>query len=105
ISQPSIASFQAGAWLLESAASRGEPRAMAFLAVLKLAGMPGVARDLEAGRALLERAAAAGDAPAARVLGEGYLTGWVGALDPARAQQYLRLASERGDAKATYPLG
>ncbi len=106
VSQHSLASLQAGLQMFERAAEKDEPRAMAFAGVLKIAGMPGVARDLAGGQALLERAAAAGDAAAARVLGEGMLrNGWAGTLDLARAQQYLRQASERGDARAAYRLG
>jgi TPR repeat protein len=105
LSIPGIASLEAGIGLLERSIDRGEPRAMAIVGVIKVAGVPGYPRDTTGGRNMLERAAAAGDAPAARVIGEGYVTGWMGMVDPGRAQQYLRLASDRGDGKATFRLG
>src|ERR1043165_8751398 len=89
---------------LERAIAKGEPRAMTILGVIKLAGTPGYPRDTEGGRALLERAVAAGDAAAPRALGEGFLSGWAGAVDTGRARQYLQLGSDRGDAKASYRL-
>jgi len=105
LSLPGPASTQAGIAMLERSADKAEPRAVAMLGVLKLAGMAGYARDTEDGRRLIERAVEASDAPAARVLAEGYLSGWSGTVDPARAQRYLRLASERGDVQATFRLG
>lgn len=98
-------SVDAGVGLLERAAERDEPRAMAIVGILKISGVPGVPRDNTAGRALLERAVAAGDAPAARVMGEGFITGSMGVVDPGRAEQYLRLASDRGDVRAMFRLG
>src|SRR2546430_2999870 len=77
---------------------------MTILGVIKVAGTPGYPRDIDSGRHLLERAVAAGDAAAPRALGDGYLSGWMGAVDPARARQYLQLGSDRGDAKASYRL-
>ena len=56
------------------------------------------------GRALLERAAALGDTSAARVVGMGFLTGWMGTIDPVRAVAFLRSASDRGDIEATFQL-
>ena len=89
---------------LERAIAKGEPRAMAILGVIKVAGTPGYPRDIAGGRELLERAVAAGDIAAPRALGDGYLSGWMGAVDPGRARQYLELGSDRGDAKASYRL-
>ena len=89
---------------LESAVAKGEPRAMAILGVIKVAGTPGYPRDIEGGRGLLERAVAAGDVAAPRALGEGFLSGWMGAIDTGRARQYLQLGSDRGDAKASFRL-
>lgn len=96
--------FTAGLGLLDRAAEQGEPRAMALLAVLKITGYPGLDRDTEGGRRLLDRAVAAGDAAAARVMGEGYLSGWMGTVDPGRAAHYFRVASDRGDHKAMLRL-
>jgi TPR repeat protein len=94
----------AGLMSLERAMQRGEPRAAAILAVLKSSGAPGLPRDLDAARQLLERAAAVGDPAAARVLGEGYLSGWSGHVDPAAAARHLRAAAERGDVPAMLRL-
>ncbi len=68
------ASVHGGLSLLERAADKGEPRAMAVLGVLKVSGLPGVGRDTAGGRELLSRAAAAGDAAAARVIGVVFFT-------------------------------
>ena len=105
LAAPAPVSRTAGMQMLARAIEAGEPRAMTYLGVLKMIGLPGIPRDLEGGRALLERAAAAGDGPGARVLGETYLSAWGGALDPARGEQYLRLAVSKGDAKAAFELG
>src|SRR5262249_22177348 len=93
-----------GLALLRRASDLGEPRAAALLGVLKIGGAPGLARDIDGGKQLLERASAAGDAAAARVIGNGYLSGWMGTVDPGRAAQYLRLASDRGDTGAMMSL-
>jgi TPR repeat protein len=95
----------AGVAFLQRAAEMGEPRAMAVLGILKLSGLPGVGRDTAGGRELLRRAASAGDAAAARVMGEGFVTGSMGVVDPTRAEQYLRLASDWGDLRGTLRLG
>jgi TPR repeat protein len=105
LSIPGADSIAGGVRLLEQAIAKGEPRAMAVMGVLKVAGLPGIPRDNAGGRALLEDAVAAGDAIAPRVIGEGYITGWMGMVDPARAEKNLRLASDRGDARGMYRLG
>lgn len=99
-----IETFQAGIGLLERAIDQGEPKAMAILGILKVAGVAGLNRDPEGGRKLLERAAAAGDLAAMRVVGEGYISGWMGTVDPARGVSFLRRASDAGDANATFRL-
>jgi hypothetical protein len=96
--------FTTGLNLLISAGERGEPKAIAILGVLRLVGFVGYPQDLPRGRAFLERAATLGDAAAARVVGMGYVTGWMGSIDPARAVTLLRTASERGDLPATFQL-
>ena len=105
LSVPGPPAIEYGRTLIEHAIAKGEPRAMAILGVLKVSGLPGIPRDNAAGRALLERAVEAGDAAAARVVGQGYLNGSMGVIDPARAERYLRLASERGDTRAAFELG
>jgi TPR repeat protein len=101
---PDSKSITAGIGMLERAAAKGEARAAAILGVLKMTGLAGYSRDLAAGREMLERAVAAGDGPAAHVLGDGYISGWAGSIDPAKAERLLRLASDRGDASATVRL-
>lgn len=96
--------FQTGIGLLRKAAERGEPKAMGFLGVMTLTGLPGLNRNVDEGRAYLERVAKAGEVNALRVLGEGYLSGWIGSIDPARAATYLRAASDQGDLQATFRL-
>lgn len=97
-------SMAAGVGMLERAVAKGEARAAAILGVLKMTGLAGYSRDLAAGREMLERAVAAGDGPAAHVLGDGYISGWAGSIDPANAERFLRLASDRGDVSATVRL-
>lgn len=104
LTQPGPASLQGGLDYLDRAFKKGEPRAGAILGVLYYSAVPGLPRDPDAGRRLLERASAAGDAAAARIVGEGYISGWMGMVDPVRAERYLRLASERNDDKGTFRL-
>jgi TPR repeat protein len=96
--------FQTGIGLLKKAVERGEPKAMGFLGIMTLTGLPGLNRNVAEGRAYLERAAKAGEISALRVLGEGYLSGWIGSIDPARAATYLRAASDRGDLQSIFRL-
>lgn len=102
---PGRDAVKAGISMLERSVEKGEPRATAILGVFRMNGLAGYPRDLDAGRALLERAVELGDAPAARVVGQGFVSGYSGSIDPARAQHYLRLASDRGDLSATFQLG
>jgi TPR repeat protein len=104
LANPNRESLNNGIGHLERAVAKGEPRAMAILGVIKLAGTPGYPRDTDGGRNLLERAVAAGDAAAPRILGDGFISGWAGTVDPGRARQYLELGSDRGDAKAAFRL-
>ena len=50
------------------------------------------------------KAADAGDAAVARVLGIAYFTGSLGIADPKRAVDYLRIAADRGDGAALLRL-
>jgi len=97
---PGPSNFKDGVQLLQHAADANDTRAMTLLAILNIRGGPGLAPDIDIGKALLERASAAGDAAAARIIGEGYLSGWLGSFDPVRSLQYLQLAAARGDTKA-----
>jgi TPR repeat protein len=98
------ATFVKGLELLISAGKLGEPKAIAILGILRLVGFVGYPKDVPRGRALLERAVTLGDVSAARVLGTGYISGWLGSIDPARAVQLLRSASDRGDPEAMFQL-
>jgi TPR repeat protein len=97
--------FAAGIQLLIGAGKAGEPKAIALLGVLRLVGFVGYPQDLPRGRALLEQAVGLGDAAAARVVAMGYVTGWMGTVDPMRAVALMRTASDRGDLAATFQLG
>lgn len=98
------ATFINGLELLTAAGKLGEPKAIAILGILRVVGFPGYVKDVGRGRALLARAATLGDVAAARVLGMGYISGWVGSIDPGRAVILLRSASDRGDVEATFQL-
>jgi Sel1 repeat len=71
---------------------------------MHIAGIPGLERDLEKGQRLLLQAATAGDVDASRVVGEGFLSGWMGSIDPARAARYFRYGMDKGDPKSTFRL-
>jgi tetratricopeptide (TPR) repeat protein len=94
--------FQSGVDLLDRAIAQGEPKAMAILGVLKFVGFFGLRQDLDGGRRLLEQAATAGDAAAARIVGNGYSNGWAGAVDLQRAATFMRVAADQNDAQAMY---
>jgi TPR repeat protein len=96
--------FQTGIALLRKAADRGDAKAMAFLGIMLTNGLPGLTRNVAEGHRLMERAAAAGEVGALRVMGQGYVTGWSDAIDFAKAISYLTKASDRGDVKATFLL-
>jgi TPR repeat protein len=104
MAQPHNGAFRSGVAMIEQAAGNADPKSLAVLGVLHIAGVPGLQRDLEKGQKLLLQAAAAGDVDAARVAGEGFLSGWMGSVDPARAARYFRFAIDKGDAKSTFRL-
>ncbi|WP_092684693.1 tetratricopeptide repeat protein [Rhodopseudomonas pseudopalustris] len=37
-------------------------------------------------------------------VGQGFLSGWMGSIDPARAARYFRFAMDKGDARSTFRL-
>lgn len=90
--------------LYESAAERGDLRAMVSLAQLRESGN-GMAQDIPGALALYEKAAEAGSQDAminlAVTLSEGKLL----PKDDARAISLLQRASSEGSAKATFNLG
>lgn len=90
---------------LEQAAARGNPRAETQLGEMLLRG-DGVTKNETRGIALLEKAARAGQAPAAFRIGMLLAHGESGvANDPARALDYFRAAAAGGEAEAFYNIG
>jgi TPR repeat protein len=92
--------LRSGVLYLEQAAAKSDPKSMAILGVLHIIGAPGVQNDLEKGQKLILGAATKGDIDAARVVGQGYLSGWMGSIDLGRAAKYFSFAADRGDPKA-----
>jgi TPR repeat protein len=104
MAQPEGAALRSGVLSLEQAAGKGDVKSMAVLSVLQIIGVPGIQHDLEKGQKLILSAAAKGDVDASRVVGQGYLSGWMGSIDPIRAAKYFRFAADRDDAKAAFFL-
>jgi TPR repeat protein len=104
MAQPDGATLRSGVLNVQQAADKGDGKSMAVLAVLHIIGVPGIQHDIEKGQKLILNAAAKGDVNASRVVGEGYLSGWMGSIDPARAAKYFRLAADRDDPKAAFFL-
>ena len=90
---------QAADWF-ERAAAKGSPRADYDLAILNYYGL-GRGAQSERARALLERSAAQGYAPAMAFL--GMIESLEG--DPTRALELLEQAAAKGDARAAYLAG
>ena len=101
MAQPEDGMLRSGARYLEQAAGKSDPKSMAVLGVLHIIGTPGLQHDLEKGQKLILGAAAKGDVDASRVVGQGYLSGWMGTIDPGRAAKYFNFAADRGDPRAT----
>jgi TPR repeat protein len=101
MAQPEDGMLRSGARYLEQAAGKSDPKSMAVLGVLHIIGTPGLQHDLEKGQKLILGAAAKGDVDALRVVGQGYLSGWMGSIDPGRAAKYFSFAADRGDPRAT----
>lgn len=104
MAQPQNGALRSGVLYIEQAAAKGDVKSMAVLGVLHIIGVPGIQHDLEKGQKLILNAAARGDAESSRVAGQGYLSGWMGSIDPGRAAKYFRFASDRNDAKSTFHL-
>ncbi|SDE47068.1 Sel1 repeat-containing protein [Paracoccus isoporae] len=90
--------------LYETAADRGDLRAMVSLAQLKESGN-GTAQDIPGAIQLYERAAEAGSHDAMINLAVTLFEGQILPKDDARAIALLERASEEGSAKATFNLG
>ena len=104
MAQPQNGALRSGILYVEQAADKGDVKSMAVLGVLHLIGVPGIQHDLEKGKQLILGAAAKGDVDASRIVGQGYLSGWMGSVDPGRAAKYFRFATDRDDPKATFYL-
>lgn len=104
MARPENGMLRNGVLYLEQAAAKSDLKAMAILGVMHIIGTPGLQHDLERGQKLIASAAAKGDVSSTRVVGQGYLSGWMGAIDPARAAKYLAFAADRGDTRATLQL-
>ncbi|MGD9785497.1 MAG: tetratricopeptide repeat protein [Hyphomicrobiaceae bacterium] len=86
--------------LWRQAIAGGNAQAKALLGRLLLSGRPGIEQNVDAGRALIEEAAAAGDPQALRFAGVGYLSGDFGTLNPVQAAELLKKGADGGDAMA-----
>ena len=104
MAQPQASALRGGVLYIEQAAAKGDVKSMAVLGVLHIIGVPGIQHDLEKGQKLILNAAARGDVESSRIAGQGYLSGWMGSIDPGRAVKYFRFASDRNDAKSTFLL-
>jgi hypothetical protein len=97
--------FAAAHDLLRAATAGGQQQAAVLLGVLLVAGPPGVDKDVNKGKALIETAAAAGDRMAQRAAGIGYASGEFATLDPVKGAAWLKRAAEAGDAPAMLHYG
>jgi TPR repeat protein len=88
----------------ELLADKGDVKSMAVLGVLHIIGTPGIQNDLAKGQKLILAAAAWGDIEGPRVAGRGFISGWMGSIDPGRAAKYFRFAADHGDAQAALYL-
>ena len=91
--------------LLTPLADEGNAKAQYWLADIYEDDNLGVKPDLAKARALLEKSAAQGFAPAERRLGQLYLRGTATLQDFGKAQTWLRKAATAGDARAQEQLG
>src|SRR6185437_5203465 len=97
MAQPENGSLREGVLYLEQAAAKGDVKSMATLGVLHIIGTPGIQQDLDKGQKLILAAAADGDVDASRAAGQGFLSGWMGSIDPGRAARYFRFAADHDD--------
>lgn len=86
--------------LLRSAANQGQHQALVMQAVMLIRSGDGIAKDVAAGRKILEAAASAGDRMAQRFIGVGNLSGDFGEVDPKKAREVFRAAAQAGDVPA-----
>jgi TPR repeat protein len=83
-----------------SASDAGQRQAALELARISTYGPPGVTKNVEQGKRVIEAAAASGNRAAQRMAGVAYLSGQFGGLNPAKGRDYLRQAAQAGDAQA-----
>jgi TPR repeat protein len=83
--------------LLRTAAAAGHRQASVVLGRMFFIGGPGMAKDEQQGRKLIEEGAAAGDPFAMRLAGVGYLSREFGIYDLAKAVELMRKAADAGD--------
>jgi TPR repeat protein len=90
---------------LQQAAKKGNPKAETQLGEMLLRG-DGIEKDESRGIALIEKAARAGQSPAAFRIGMLLMNGDSGvAKDPERALAYFRAAAAGGEAEAFFNIG
>jgi TPR repeat protein len=77
---------------------------MALYGLARLAPPAGLPADAASGREWLAKAAQAGDAQAARILGTALLTGAAGYAAPDRARELFRRGQELGDGPSSLAL-
>lgn len=89
---------------VKKAAGKGDPDAMTNLAMIELSGT-GVPKDVDAGIALLQRAAGTGYERAEYILGLSLATDMLGrAPDKEKAKYWLKKAADQGNKKAAMML-
>jgi TPR repeat protein len=104
IARGGTADIETGFVQLKIAADAGSPPAMALYGLARMAPPGGLPADPAAGRQWLERAALGGDAQAARLLAQAYLTGAAGFAAPDKARQLYRRGHELGDTASSLAL-
>ncbi|RYD61250.1 MAG: sel1 repeat family protein [Sphingomonadales bacterium] len=82
------------------AADAGYPDALAQYGLMQLNGLDGVAKNVPAGAAMIERAANAGSVPGMTLLAKLYYEGIGKPRDLAMSARWFKRAAEGGDAEA-----
>jgi TPR repeat protein len=83
--------------LLRTASAAGHRQASVVLGRMLFIGGPGLPKDEQQGRKLIEDGALAGDPYAMRLAGVGYLSREFGTYDPAKAVELMRKAADAGE--------
>lgn len=98
------ADIETGLVLLRRAADAGSATGEALYGLARMAPPGGLPADASAGRQWLQKAAQAGDAQAARILAQAYLTGSAGYSDVEKAKALYGRAHDLGDARSSLAL-